>query len=108
MVKKRLTRQQSWEVIIVVLIVCIILYRMALAYDYILSPYHPPPLISEVYKSAKKELIRESSEDTMLGPTSQCKTLNLNAIEKYLHDRRIRYRRFVEVAKRCKANMIFR
>lgn len=108
MVKKRLTRQQSWEVIIVVLIVCIILYRMALAYDYIPEAYQPSTLISEGYESAKKELIAESSEDTMLGHTSKWTIQNLNAIEKYLHDRRIRYVRSVEAAERCKENMIFR
>lgn len=106
---KKLTRQQYWEVIIVVTILLIIAYRVALVYDYIPEEYHPSVLADDVYQNMKSELKGVAADQSnAFSDSAQWSVERLDAIEVYLQERKLRYERAEEVSKRCNENMIFR
>lgn len=108
LVKRKYSIGQYVEVIVIVTIILIVLYRMALAYDFIPEKYQPSAIASELYVDFKKRLKVEAA---LKGSTSDLaqKTLDkLNAIEKYMHERSIAARKAEMLADRCQENSIFR
>lgn len=99
---------QYWEFGIITTIVLIVLYRLALVYDYIPDEYRPSALFGDIYRNTKQALIVEAQENSTLGKISKNIVAKLNAMEEDIRLEEERSAREAKIAAECDENPIFR
>ena len=108
MAKRKFSRQQTWEIIIVSIILVIIIYRVALAYGYVPEEYRPSVVLGEAYAEFKVDLKAEVDAQGSFRYPAKWTLERLKGIEEYLAKRKLYYEKAERTAERCNENMLFR
>ncbi len=108
MARRRLSRSQILEFLIVVGIILFSLYRVALAYDYVPYAYQPQVIGDKIYQQSKIWLVEVEAENNFLGHAARAIVKQMTRIEAYFLAQSERYRQINEIAKRCNENIIYR
>jgi len=106
--RRRYTRAQVWEATIVLIIIAIVLYRLALVYDYVPREYQPSNMADKLYSDVKANLAAKSNSQSFGGQLASGTLDKLLAIETYVKKQQEHYRISQEASERCQENMIFR
>jgi hypothetical protein len=105
---RRYTKQQLWEIFIVVAIIVLVGYRLALVYDFVPDQYQPSTILDDVYDGIKQGLAAEAQQNNMVGHSAQWSLNELKEFEKYRRNKQRNYEMAEKIAARCKENMLFR
>lgn len=106
--KQRFIRFRPLEITIVVFFIIVIIYRLALVYDFVPDSFQPGTVLQEVYADVKQDLLTLVAQDTVTGHAAKWTLNRMIAWEKYFHMKKIRYIRAKAAAERCQENMLFR
>lgn len=98
----------GWEVILAIIIFLFLLYRVALAYDWIPEEYLPSTIISREYTELKKALRIKSNDPGVGAKFSRMSIGIMEDVEDYVERVRANAARRAEIAAKCNENQIFR
>jgi hypothetical protein len=101
-------RSKIWETLIITGIILIVIYRLALVYDYVPEAYWPSTILSNSYKGFKVVLLDEESSPSALGQAAHYVLIQLKEAEDYVKKQQTDYEIAEKTAERCHENMLFR
>lgn len=109
-VKPRVKRnvRLTWEVIIALILFVFLLYRVAVANDWLPPEYYPTNIAAREYKLLKDTLKERSFKEDAWGKAAKMSLGTLQDIEEYVVTARERAELRAKAAEKCKENEIFR
>lgn len=109
-VKPRVKRnvRLTWEVMIALLLFVFLLYRVAVANDWVSKEYYPTTIAAREYKILKDTLKEQSFKKDSWGKAAKMTLGTLEDIEDYVVTTRKRAELRAKAVEKCQENEIFR
>lgn len=109
-VKPRVKRnvRLTWEVIIALILFVFLIYRVAVANDWLPPEYYPTKIAEREYKILKDTLKERSFKEDAWGKAAKMTLGTLEDVEKYVVTTRKRAELRAKAAEKCQENEIFR
>lgn len=109
-VKPRVKRnvRMTWEVVIALILFVFLLYRVAVANDWVPPEYYPTTIAAREYKLLKDTLKERSFKEDSWGKAAKMSLGTLEDIEAYIVAAHKRAEMRAKAAEKCQENEIFR